>query len=313
MPDLNAPSAPTSIRLKPTTKHFLDCQAGALNTSVQSLISIILDGVAETTLDKTSGTLRSIRERFFYLFQTHELDSLGIISVMKSHGFTLSSLENSAQFLDLIDQKSRQYLVETFFVRPEWISGESDSFIKLDSNVRWYKRVYGAGEKLLGYAKQGLKPHVLFIRRKQADFAKAKADNDSGNLDREPIGVVVRLSRKTDDGVSFTVYEVWEFERWNYWRCREQIKLLITFCDQSHGLISYSGYELAHEDIKALVSGSAMPAEVMGRIYHDTWFPDDYASLRSKVTKEIDEWKEIQATYEKGHFERLINETLSNV
>ena len=160
-PKLNEPSAPTSIRLKPATKHFLDCQANALNTSVQSLISIILDGVAEMTVDNTSGTLRTIRERFFYLFQTHHLDLPSIVSVMKAHNYTLSSLDNPARLLDLLDNKSIQYLAKIFFVRPEWISGASDSVFKTGVDVRWYKNVYFAGEKLLQYAKQGLKPHVL--------------------------------------------------------------------------------------------------------------------------------------------------------
>ncbi|MDC6320670.1 hypothetical protein PP715_23995, partial [Ralstonia solanacearum] len=128
--------APTSIRLKPATKYFLDCQASALNTSIQSLIATILDGVAEMTVDNTSGTLRTIRERFFYLFQSHELDLPGIVSVMKAHGFTLSALDNSSRLLDLLDQKAIQHLAQTFFVRPEWISGARDSIVEIGLDVR---------------------------------------------------------------------------------------------------------------------------------------------------------------------------------
>ena len=34
---------PTSIRLNPKTRHFLEAQADALNTSLQSIIGMILD------------------------------------------------------------------------------------------------------------------------------------------------------------------------------------------------------------------------------------------------------------------------------
>lgn len=41
--------APTSIRLEPGTLHFLQSQAVALNMSLQSVICVILDGVAQAT------------------------------------------------------------------------------------------------------------------------------------------------------------------------------------------------------------------------------------------------------------------------
>lgn len=302
--------APTSIRLKPATKYFLDCQASALNTSIQSLIATILDGVAEMTVDNTSGTLRTIRERFLYLFQSHELDLPGIVSVLKAHGFTLSVLDNPSRLLDLLDQKTIQYLAQTFFVRPEWISGARDSIVEIGLDVRWYKNVHAAARRLLKYAEMGLRPHVMFLRRERADFDNARIDNDAGKVPREPVGVVVRLYRTTDDGVSFTTYEVWQFERWNYWRCREQLKLLIVFCDQAHRLISYSGYELPDEDIEALRTGRVMPVAAMEKIHQVSWYPDDYACIRDKVTKEIEDWPLVQKAYESGQYDRLINEAL---
>lgn len=42
-------AAPTSVRLDPNTLDFLHSQAAALNTSLQAVISMILDGVARAT------------------------------------------------------------------------------------------------------------------------------------------------------------------------------------------------------------------------------------------------------------------------
>ena len=260
------------------------------------------------TLDETTATLQKINERFFSLFQAHEINLPGVVSVMKQHGFTLSTLGNPDRVLDLLDQKTIHYLADTFFVSPEWISGARGSVIEIGRNKHWYKNVYGAGEKFLDYAKQGLRPYVMFIRRKDGDLAAAKEDDDRGAVDREPIGVVVCLTRETDDGVCFKVYEVWQFERWNYSKCREQIKMLIAFCGQASGLFSYDGYEMSLEDIKLLISGTAIPAVVMKRCNLVTWYPDDYASLKDAVTKEVDEWPRVRREYESHKFEKLINE-----
>lgn len=307
----NSAASPTSIRLKPATKHFLECQAAVLNSSVQSLIGMILDGVAEMTTDNTAGALRTIRDRFFYLFQEHKLDLPGIISVMKNHGFTLSALESSGRHLDLLDQKAIHFMADTFFVRPEWLWGSSDYVIEQGSNVRWYKNVYEAGRRLLSYQKAGFQPHVMFIRRAGADFEKAKAEED--RCKSEPIGFAVRLKRCTDDGVSFICYEVWEFERWNYWRCREQIKLLIAFCDQTHSFISFSGYELPDESLTALCSKKVVPSVILDKINQVQWYPEDYASMRFEVTNEVGEWLTVKEQYQKGSYEAMIREAVGSI
>lgn len=299
---------PTSIRLKPATKHFLECQAEALNTSVQSLISMILDGVAEVTENRTAGTLRTIRERFFYLFEIHRIDLPGLISVMQPHGFTLSTLDSSARLLDLLDKKALQYLADTFFVQPEWLSGASDCATNLGVHVRWYKNTQYCAKKLIAYANAGLNPTVMFVRRQRADFDKARQDDDQRGGPEEPIGLVIRLERSTSDGVKFTVFETWEFGRWNYWRCREQIKLLICFCDQASAAsrFSYGGYEIPEPDIEALKGRKPVAAALMQRVGSVAWYPEDYASLRFDVTKEVDDWALIRESYEKSGLPKLL-------
>lgn len=314
-PNSTAASGPTSIRLKPATKAFLDHQAEALNTSVQSLIAMILDGVAVATMDDTASSLRTIRERFFYLFSAHDLDLPAIVSVMKGNGFTLSALEDGSRLLDLLSQEAIRHMANTFFVRAEWISAASDTITEQDMDVHWYKNVHSAGRRLLDFARQGLRPHVMFLRRKGADFEHAKiyGDGDSGTkVVEEPVGLVIKLHRSTPDGVAFEVYEVWEFERWNYWRCREQLKLLITFCDEARSIISYAGYELPREAIDAMVEGHAMPADLLRRVNHVAWYPDDYASIKHKVTLEKDEWPEVAKKYADEKYGELLEEYLES-
>jgi hypothetical protein len=308
-----AASGPTSIRLKPATKAFLDHQAEALGTSVQSLITMILDGVAVATMDDTAGSLRTIRERFFYLFNAHKLDLPAIVSVMKGHGFTLSALDDGSRLLDLLSQEAIRHMASTFFVRAEWVSAASDRITEQDMDVHWYKNVHSAGRQLLDLARQGFRPHVMFLRRKGADFEQAKAHGDGApgaKAVEEPVGLVVKLHRSTLDGIVFDTYQVWEFERWNYWRCREQLKLLIAFCDEAHSIISYAGYELPREAIDAMVEGHSMPSDLLGKVSHVAWYPDDYASIKHKVTLEIDEWRDVEKKYRDEKYSELIEEYL---
>lgn len=306
-PVVDGDKTPTSIRLKPQTKHFIDHQAEALGTSTQAVINMILDGVAQASTDSTAGTLRTIRERFFFLFQAHKLDLPGIVSVMKPYGFRLSDLDNASRLLDLIDQASIQHVAQTFFVEPDWVSGVSSWPVRTERiETRWYKNVHSVAKRLISYHEQGLQPHVMFIRRERADFAAARLDNDKTDAHHEPVGVVVRLQRTTSDGLAFEVYETWEFERWSYWRCREQLKLLIAFCDQARGLVTYAGYEVPEDKLDGLKSGRTLAAIALDRVGHVGWFPDDYASMRDKVTEEPTDWPTIRDEYVKGKYEDII-------
>lgn len=310
----DATTKPSSIRFTPSTQVWLECQAAALGSSVGAVANLILDGVVAASTDSTSGTLRTMRERFFYLFQAHGLDLPSVVSVMKDYGFTLSALDNPQRLLDLLDRNSIHHVASTFHVQPEWLSATRETVINLSADVRWYKNVPWTARRLIKYAQEGLEPHVMFIRRRGADFKAARQDNDSDEFTHEPIGVVVRLNRKTDDGAVFSTYQVWEFERWNYWRCREQYKLLVAFCDQAQAkhLVSYGGYELDRADFDALRSAKVLPVAVMSRLGQIGWYPDDYACLRDPVTKEAEDWPSIKKAYEDGKLDELIQEACSS-
>ena len=55
---------PTSIRLKPQTRHFVECVAESLGASFQTVVSMILDGVAEATLDDVRAKVPQERKEF---------------------------------------------------------------------------------------------------------------------------------------------------------------------------------------------------------------------------------------------------------
>jgi hypothetical protein len=149
--------------------------------------------------------------------------------------------------------------------------------------------------RLIQFRKEGLAPCVMVIRRERADFERARREGNDTEKMNEQVGVVVRLTRHTPSGQSFTVYEVWEFERWNYWRCREQLKLLFAFCD--HMRIYIVGHELPNEKLESLSSGRHLPIHLLNRLGAVTWFPYNFASVFSEVLQEVDEWPGILSSY----------------
>ena len=269
-----------------------------MNTSVQSLISTILEGVAEATKDQTDGNLRTMRERFFYVAQAHGVDMPTIVSLMQDHGFTLSALASNDRLLDLLRKPAIEHWAALFCVRPEWLCAMSDSAVQTGiANVQWYKNVPSMAHALVRHVADGLKPKVIVLRRQRADFDAAAASNDDASSTVEPVGIVLRLERTAADGTSFAVYQRWEFERWNYWRCREQMKLMIAFCDQMRGQVSIVGHELSMEKIDALLKGEQLPVTLLSRLGSVSWHPDDYVGVKDSVQREAHEWPGIDKAY----------------
>lgn len=267
---------------------------------------MILDGVAESTLDKTSAVLRTIRERFFYLFEAHQIDMPGIVSILKGYGFRLSNLSSGDALLDLLTTDSIRYISQLFHIEPAWLSGSGESITSFSSDVRWYKNQFHACQRIIEYNAARLRPNIIFIRRIGADFEKARLRED-GWLE-EPIGMAIQLHRTNEDGVHFDTYELWEFAHWNYWRSRYHIKHIIAFCEaavERHMGLYYTGYELEEGIIDRLWRNKLLPASILhGR--HRIWQPDDYAGKQYFGSQETDEWETVQKEFGEGTLERLI-------
>ena len=296
-------NTPTSIRLKPATKHFIVAQAEALNTSTQSVINLILDGVAQATTDGPTSQLRTMCERFFRVMSAHGLDLPTVVELMREHHFLLSALGTSERLLDLLTIDAIEHVSTIFGVDPKWLGAAQDSAVGECSDVKWYKEVPNMAHRLIAHARTGLKPDVLVIRRDGANFARALQEGDTESSTREPIGIVLRLRRSTARGEVFTTYQRGQFGCWNYWRFREQIKLLIAFCEQME--ISVVGKELPTRNIDALLDGKQLPVEILGNQWTESWQPGDYASFRLKVDYEAEEWIGISESYQKSALPKI--------
>ena len=268
---------PTSIRLKPATKHFLECQAEVLNTSLQSVIHMVLDCAAEAKANEVLTTLRVIHERFLFLLRVHKIDFPEAASILRQYGFTLSCFADENRLLDLLTEEVLRFLVDTFHVERGWLSGVQ----KYTTRARtWYKNTYKTAKTLLRYASDGLDPQVIFIRRRGAEFGE---DNNQTYRQPEEIGFVVQLNRSTSNGVKFQTFETWAFEPWSYKNLQREAQALIAFCcsAQSAYRLCYVGYELPQASLEQLKNGQILPAEVL-KSHCLVWHPEDHCGRSDK-------------------------------
>jgi hypothetical protein len=217
-------------------------------------------------------------------------------------------LRDESKFLDKLTPEVFKFLSDTFFVKREWLEGQSDYCFQAETHARnWYKYTHSFANKLIDYAVHGLHPKILFVRRRRCDFERARQpDGDTREL-HEPVGVVIRLQRKTPSGSEFYVFETCEFERWNYWRCREQYKLLICFCDHAsrYSRLSFDGIELEREDLSLMWAGNTIPVTIFKKNRGIDWYPEDFASFDGEVKLEREEWLSYKEEYNVEAFEKI--------
>ncbi|WP_228608806.1 hypothetical protein SE336_07965 [Xanthomonas arboricola] len=193
-----------------------------------------------------------------------------------------------------------------------WLSGNQDYCVRA-AEQKWYKNTHGAIQGLIQRLKDGFRPEVIVLRRRQADFKRAYKDGDSAP--HEPIGVLIQTERLTPNGRPYKVYEAWDFERWNYPKCRHYLKALIMWLSRQsdhlsfHGRIHLKGRSIDNDLLQKLIQGALLPIEAIQLSQKDgvDWYPEDYVDLKSSV--EADEISLVKEHYyDSARIENLFSE-----
>lgn len=109
----------------------------------------------------------------------------------------------------------------------------------------------------------------------------------------------------------FATYELWEFQRWNYSKCRLYYKSLIRWLEKAgtKRLVSWRGVELPAEIIRGLRAGDLLPVEAMKAQRHGfAWYPDDYVDPPelSQKAKETSELASVDLYYQDCELDRYL-------
>lgn len=278
--DSTGPKELTSIRLKPSTRAYLQAQSDHLGISLSQSINMIIDGVVELETSPVKNSFDTIYDRIMMLFDSHDIMPLDRRRMLSKYGVTTAILKSRDDFLDLVTPEMISDLSDWFCVRQKWLNGVSTEICET-RNIIWYKNAEGMVLTMMEQAllNKGLKVYV--IKRHGIDLQRAEEiDDTANNLD---MGFIFETSR-TVAGVTFRRFEICEFQRWNYVRCREHLKLIIKFLDQyserfrqSRSPISFDGISLEDEVLEPLCNGKLLPAQLSKEFYHhQIWYPEDH-------------------------------------
>lgn len=278
--DSIGPKELTSIRLKPSTRAYLQAQSDLLGISLSQSINMIIDGVVELETSPVKNSFDTIYDRIMMLFDSHNIMPLDRRRMLSKYGVTTAILKSRDDFLDLVTPEMISDLSDWFCVRQKWLNGVSTEICET-RNIIWYKNAEGMALTMMEQAllNKGLKVYV--IKRHGIDLQRAEEiDDTANNLD---MGFIFETSR-TVAGVTFRRFEICEFQRWNYVRCREHLKLIFKFLDQyserfrhSRAPISFDGISLEDEVLEPLCNGKLLPAQLSKEFYHhQIWYPEDH-------------------------------------
>lgn len=299
-PNPELAGAPTTIRLSPETRAFFSAQAEAFGQiSTSAFIAMTLEGVMRATQsndpvrpqEQLQRRIELSRDRLLHVFQAHGIEPHEIASFLSEYGVTTATLHEESAFLSKLTDRLISYVAEHFHVEKGWLSGGQDHCTKT-AEQKWYKNTHGAIRSLIQSSKDGLRPEVIVLRRQQADFARAYKEGDSAQ--HEDVGILIQTEQKTASGRPYKVYELWDFERWNYPKCRHYLKALTMWLTRQaehpsyHGRVHLRGRSIDRDLLKKLIHGKLLPIEAIqiSNKNGSDWYPEDYIDPESSPEAE---------------------------
>ena len=228
----------TTLRLDADVRNFYECQASELGVSYQNAISLVLRGVMDATqrpaLLKSSFETNQLSElinRFFIVFASHHISTTDIPRLIgEEHGISLSTLDDRKSLLDALDDTALSRTSDIFNINKNWLKGLSSPVAKAQC---WYKQPESFIRRVTELNIKHCKVEVVFFTRDGCSLEKltetTKKEDSIESFDFCP---VISIEDKIS-GIEFKRYEVWETQRWNYSKCREQLRCMMYFLEKS--------------------------------------------------------------------------------
>lgn len=290
------PKEITSIRLKPQTRAYLQAQSETLGISVSQLINIMVDGVVELETAPINNRIDSLYDRLILVFESHHIAPLDMSRMLSKYGVTLSKIKSRDSMLDLITPEMLKDVSGWFGVNPDWLSGEKEDIYPRNC-IYWDKRpenmVLSVIDRLIKYRETD----VYVIKTDGVSFEEAENNDDVMHNMR--MGFLIRY-QQTVEGVTFDKYELCEFQRWNYVRCRDELKAIflgIIKLESAYTGVHLHGYSLDKGVMDKLIQGKVFPPLLKDVFYrNENWYPEDLVTglgLKRKIAEYIEAYTEL--------------------
>lgn len=261
----------TTVRLRPETKAYLQSQSETLGVSLSQVINMILDGVVSMEMKPAADNkIKGIYDRIMSLFELHNINTVDMAKMLSGYGIKLSHLRNPDKFIDILSMDMIKEIADWFSINYKWIIGEANELYSPRDNT-WYKDSYGFSLLLLEKSFRYSDLKVSVVKANNVSFENAEKLEEQ--YSRLYVGFILSYTSIVN-GVSFTKYEVCEFQRWNYDKCRGYLRFIFYFLDSVRTKINCQGVSFNEEIVDGLMAGRLFPSTIKGML-SETWFIAD--------------------------------------
>ncbi|MHC6758250.1 conjugal transfer protein TraE [Yersinia ruckeri] len=285
------PKEITSIRLKPQTRTYLQAQSEALGISVSQLINIMVDGVVEMETAPLNNLIDSLYDRLMLVFESHHIKPLDMSRMLSKYGVTLSKIKSRDSMLDIITPEMLKEVSDWFGVNSGWLSGEKEDIYPRNC-IHWDKHPDNMILSVIDRLIKHRNIDVYVIKTDGVSFEEAENHDDATHNMR--MGFLIKYQYSVED-VTFDKYELCEFQRWNYVRCRNDLKAVFDGIIKLEGL--YTGVHLHGRSLDMKVMDKLIEGKVFPPLLEDvlrrngTWYPEDLVTgvcLKPQIEKYIE-------------------------
>lgn len=258
----------TTVRLRPETKAYLQSQSESLGVSLSQVINMILDGVVSMEVKPVADNkIKGIYDRIMSLFELHNINPVDMAKMLSGYGIRLSQIRKPDVFIDNLSMDMIKDIASWFSVDYKWIVGETE-WMYSPRDIIWYKDSYGFSLMLLGKSFRFPNFKVLVVKKNRISFEDVeKLGDQCAQLD---VGFILSYEYQVN-GIKFTKYEVCEFQRWNYEKCRGYLRFIFYFLDSVASRIKSYGVSFSEKIVDGLIDGKLIPSTING-MFSETWF-----------------------------------------
>lgn len=263
----------TTIRFKPQTRAYLQAQSEHLGISVSQLLNIIVEGVVNIETAPQTNQIDNMHDRLMLLFEIHGISPLDMSLMLSPFGITLSKLKYRDVVIDTIKPQMLKEISGWFGVEESWLSCKSE--VKYRDTTGWYKNTEGMALYLIEMLILHRSVEVIAVKRDGIPLELAEnTDEQSHRID---VGFIIKY-KTTVNNIDFNKYEYAEFQRWNYKKCRDELKVMFKFMSELEKKCSgfhFSGCSLDDSEIEQLVRRKLFPSQIENKLGNNSWYPQE--------------------------------------
>ncbi|NRF27103.1 hypothetical protein HRJ45_19800 [Vibrio coralliilyticus] len=242
-PEEDGGKIPLTLRFDPEVHRYYTNMAEHLSINTQTLVSMLLKGIALESTEDTSNQLNAVCHRFRTAFSEHNISELDIPKLIPE--ISRSQLLSDDKLIDAIDDDVIKRVSEIFHYRTEYLRGVDSKHVS-ESNVRyWYKESFNIIRHIAQLKAQGIqvKPFVIIPtmltsltsnRNSQIANQLKQACLSDDNSNHQPISFGL-LYTEMLNGLPIRRVKLYISDRWNYSKCRSSLGFTV-HCLQMSGI-----------------------------------------------------------------------------